>query len=49
MLRYIALKEAAIYNELEEICVLVVKPAEKLNAMLKFDRPFDELAMHRKN
>jgi uncharacterized protein Yka (UPF0111/DUF47 family) len=46
MLRYIALKEVAIFNELEEICVLVLKSAEKLNAMLKFDCPFDELTLY---
>ena len=46
MLRYIALKEVAIFDELEEICVLVVKSAEKLSAMLKFDSPFDEGALY---
>ena len=46
MLRYITLKEVAIFDELEEICVLVVKSAGKLSAMLKFDRPFDERALY---
>jgi uncharacterized protein Yka (UPF0111/DUF47 family) len=41
-----SLKEVAIFDELEEICVLLLKSADKLSAMLKFDRPFDERALY---
>ena len=42
MIRSIIPKEEAFFDNFEQICVLIVESAEKLSAMLKQGRPFDE-------
>ncbi|UCE54297.1 MAG: DUF47 domain-containing protein [Desulfobacterales bacterium] len=46
MIRSIIPKEEAFFDNFEQICVLIVKSAEKLKAMLIGGRPFDESALN---